>query len=61
VPVLRARHEHQERTRLHNDAAEFQCVWCGQRHVRKEGDDNAYAFFPADVARAFQTDVKPLF
>jgi hypothetical protein len=47
--------------RLHDDGAEFECTYCGNRHTRKEGEDDVvYFFFPADVARAFASDAPPL-
>lgn len=51
-----------ERTRLHDDAAEFRCPDCGRTHVRKEGiDDAVFFFFPADLADATAQEIPSLF
>jgi hypothetical protein len=39
--------------RLHDDGAEYECTYCGKRHTRKEGvEDAVFIFFPADIAAA---------
>ena len=47
--------------RMHDDGTEYRCPNCGMCHTRKEGSEDAFAFFPPDIDRAFTNDVKPLF
>jgi hypothetical protein len=42
-------------------SAEYQCQRCDARHTRKQGEADAFAFYPADVERAFHGDAPPLF
>jgi hypothetical protein len=38
-------------------SVEFWCLWCGRRHTRKDGvEDAVFAFFPEDIERAFNHD-----
>jgi hypothetical protein len=47
-------------TRQDGDAAEYRCGRCDMPHVRKAGDADYFAFFPADIAAAFNCDAPPL-
>jgi hypothetical protein len=48
-------------SRTCDSGTEYRCRDCGGRHTRREGSPDAFGFFPADVARAFDPAVKPLF
>jgi hypothetical protein len=47
-------------TRQDGDAAEYRCQRCDMPHTRKAGEDGHFAFWPADMARAFDSDAPPL-
>jgi hypothetical protein len=48
-------------TRQDAQATEYRCYDCGEFHSLRPDDPNAYAFYPADVAAAFDNDLEPLY
>jgi hypothetical protein len=48
-------------TRWHDDGCEYQCPLCGETHVRKEGDEGIFIFFPGDIAAATSQEIESVF
>jgi hypothetical protein len=47
------------RTRMHDDAVEWQCANCEQRYILKDGfPDNVFFFFPPDLYAAVNPNIK---
>jgi len=48
-------------TRTGPSCAEWECSGCGGKWTMKDGDTDAYAFFPPDIDAVLDDDVQPFF